>query len=123
MGAITEFSREDGYLLVKVAGRWTEANARQVIDESKCEVVQSGYGRLLFDLTQWSQPDSEYTRFASGKYLAEALPPPFRIAAFAAPGFINQFGEDAATNRGAQFRIFQDERSAVLWLMEGERAG
>ena len=75
--------------------------------------------RILFDLTKWSKPDSEMTRFYTGKYLAETLAYHFKTAAFTQPEAINKFGENTAVNRGARFRIFTDETSAIKWLMEG----
>ena len=95
------------------------ANARRVIDEVHGEATKRGHVRLLFDLRNWLAPDTELTRFFSGLHLAKALPPPFKVAAFAFPEAINRLGENAAVNRGALFRIFSDEQSALHWLMEG----
>ncbi len=115
----TEYLNEAGYLLIKVSAPWTVEAARQVIDEAKMEATKREYRRILFDLTQWSRPDSEMTRFYSGEYLAKVLAFHFKVAAFALPAAINKFGENTAVNRGARFRIFPDEASAVRWLLEG----
>jgi hypothetical protein len=121
MKASAEYFDKSGYLLIKVLVSWTEANATQVIDEAHDEATKGGHVRLLFDLRNWLAPDMELTRFFSGLHLARALDPPFKVAAFGFPEAITRFGEDAAVNRGAQFRIFSDEQSALRWLMEGYR--
>ena len=118
MNRLTSFHDRDGYLLVKVAAPWTETSAKHVIDEIKSEVTKQHHNRLLLDLTQWTEPDTEFTRFQSGKYLAKVFPPSFKIAAYTIPNVINRFGETTAINRGALFRIFPDEQSALQWLME-----
>ncbi len=119
MSTTTEFSSRHGYLLVKVIAPWTEETAKHVIHESRTEATKQGYKRILFDLTKWSKPDSEMTRFYSGQYLAETLASNFKTAAFALPEAINKFAENTAVNRGAWFRIFPDEASAIKWLTEG----
>ena len=119
MKAPAEYFDKNGYLLVKVLVSWTEANVKRVIDEAHAEATKRGHVRLLFDLRKWLAPDTEMTRFLSGSYLARVLPPPLRVAAYAFPEAINKFGEDAARNRGAIFRIFPDEQSALHWLIKG----
>lgn len=114
-----EYFEKSGYLLIKVLVSWTEADATRVIDEAHGEATKRGHVRLFFDLRNWLAPDMELTRFFSGLHLAKALHPPFKVAAFGFPEAINKFGEDAAVNRGALFRIFSDEQSALHWLMEG----
>lgn len=106
------------YLLVKVSGQWTDTAAKQALDEIRTEADRRGFKRLLLDLRDLSQPDYGMTRFWSGKHLAEVLPYPFKVAAFAKPEAITKFGETAAVNRGAWFLIFSEERMALRWLME-----
>ena len=118
MKTSAEYFDKSGYLLVKVFVSWTEANATRVIDEANGEATKRGHVRLLFDLRNWSAPEMEMTRFFSGLHLAKVLHSHFKVAAFALPEAISNFGEDAAVNRGALFRIFSDEQSALHWLME-----
>ena len=119
MTTLAEYFDKNGYLLIKVFVSWTLANAKRVIDEAYGEATKRGHVRLLFDLRNWLAPDMESTRFYSGLHLAKTLPPPFKVAAFGFPEAINKFGENAAVNRGALFRIFSDEQSALHWLVEG----
>src|SRR4051812_37835730 len=116
MKASAEYFDKDGYLLVKVLAPWTTAGATQVIDEAHREATKRGQARLLLDLRKWLAPDMESTRFFSGLHLAKVLPPPFKVAAFGSAEAINKFGENAAVNRGALFRVFSDEQAAIRWL-------
>lgn len=115
---ITEYYNEEGYLLVKVGIPWTTKTAKQMIDEARIEATKHKQYRILFDLTQWTQPDSDMTRFNSGEYLATVFTYPFKVAAFALPAAINKFGENTAVNRGAWFRIFPGKAQAIEWLMQ-----
>jgi hypothetical protein len=121
MQTSAEYFAKSGYLLVKVLVPWTERNAKRVIDEAQDEATKRGHVRLLFDLSNWSAPDREYTRFSSGLHLAKVLGRPFKLAAFGPSEAINKFGENTAVNRGAHFRIFSDQQSALHWLMEDTR--
>lgn len=118
MNRLAEFSIRDGYLVVKVPAPWTIQTAQQVIDETRREAERQSIARVLFDLTQWAKPDTEFTRFRSGEYLAKVLPPPFKIAAYGNANAITKFGENTAVNRGAWFRVFPDEEAAIRWLVE-----
>lgn len=113
-----EYFDEEGYLRVRVTVPWNEDNAKELIDGTKTEATKRGQTRILFDLSYWTQPVSEMTRFWSGEHLARVLSSPFRVSAFAAPKVINKFGEITAVNRGAFFRIFPDEQAAIQWLMK-----
>ena len=113
-----EYFDRKGYLLVKVNVPWTIEAALQLLDETKKEALNREYHLILFDLTQWSSPGSEMVRFYTGEHLAKVLNHPFKVAAFAEEKNINHFGEVVAINRGAFFRIFADEQSAIQWLME-----
>lgn len=107
------------YLLAVMNGPWTVDGATQALEATRAEADRQGHKRVLLDLRGLSKPDSEFVRFYSGRYLAGAFPPPFKVAAFAKPEAINKFGETAAVNRGAHFQIFPEECVAILWLMEG----
>ena len=113
-----EYSDESGYLRVKATVPWNTGNAKHLIDETLSEATKRGHTRILFDLSCWTRPDSELTRYFSGEYLARMLSSPFVVSAFSAPEAINGFGENAAVNRGALFRVFPDERAAIQWLMK-----
>lgn len=106
------------YLLVEMRGQWTETATKQALDAARAEADRLGSKRLLLDLRGLSRPASEMVRFWSGKYLAQILPYPFKVAAFAHPEAINRFGETVAVNRGAWFQVFPEEQRAIQWLTE-----
>jgi hypothetical protein len=117
MDEILEVHDRGAYLYVRVLVPWTTENAKRVIDEARSEAEAGGFHRILFDLTFWSRPYTEMTRFLTGEYLAQRLGGPYKTAAFSNPEWINRFGENVAVNRGADFRVFPDEQSAVDWLL------
>jgi hypothetical protein len=118
MDKLVEFFDRDAYLLARVLVPWTTETAKKIIDLTKSEATARAYHRIIFDLTFWEKPDSELTRFWSGEYLARQLGYPFKVSAFANPSNINKFAETTALNRGADFRVFGDEKSAVEWLLK-----
>ncbi|MGD0584611.1 MAG: hypothetical protein ABSA86_02395 [Oryzomonas sp.] len=116
MAIEVQFHIHPEYLLVKMCGEWTTPAMRQALNEIKTEADHQGFKHLLFDMCELSRPDSEMTRFWSGEYVAQVLPPPFKVAVFANPELVNKFGEDTAVNRGAIFKVFSDEQEALRWL-------
>jgi len=112
-----EIRNRSDYLLVKAEGLWCTEQAMEMIDQTKEAALEAGHRRILMDLSAWSKPLDEFTRFEFGVYLAEALPPPYRVAAHTDPRHINRFAENTAVNRGAQFRIFSSEEEALRWLL------
>ncbi|GAB4345077.1 MAG: hypothetical protein Fur0042_09420 [Cyanophyceae cyanobacterium] len=117
MSPVAEFTPQGGYLLVKALTPWTFNAAKQVIDGAKEAAIAQGHDYILFDLTAWIEVDTGMTRFRSGEYLARQFTPRFKLAAFALPEMIDSFGENAAVNRGARFRIFATEQEAIAWLL------
>jgi hypothetical protein len=105
------------YLLVTVHGVWTEDFARKVIDTARAEAVNCDRRRILLDLLELSRPEREFTRYLSGKYLAEAMGSQFSIAAFGRPENITRYAETVAQNRGATLTVFTDQESALEWLL------
>jgi len=105
------------YVRVLAEPPWTEESAVRLIEHAKKQAMRLGIHRILFDLQQCGPPSSEMVRYYSGAHLAEQLRHPYRVAAVAKPENINYFGEDVAVNRGAIFRVFTDEASALEWLL------
>jgi hypothetical protein len=108
-----------GYLLVVVNGEWTTENIKQKLDEVKCEADDRKTHRLFLDLRLLKMPVYEFTRFQSAEYLARVFIPPFKIASLMLPENITLFAENVAVNRGANLKVFSDERQAIGWLIEG----
>lgn len=117
MSPVAEFTSQGDYLLVKALPPWTFRAAKRVIDGAKEAAIAQGHDHILFDLTAWIEVDMDMTRFLSGEYLARQFSPRFKLAAFALPEMIDGFGENAAVNRGARFRIFGNQQAAIAWLL------
>ena len=117
MSIETEYQERQFYLIAKVRGQWTERAARHVIEEVRAEARARGFTRVLLDVRELSAPDTEMTRFHTGKQIAQSWRPPLKVAALAEPGLINRFAETVATNRGARFVVFSDEAAAHHWLL------
>lgn len=120
MSPFAEFTSKADYLLVKTLTPWTFKAAKRVIDGAKEAAIAQGHDHILFDLTPWADVDTGMTRFLSGEYLAQQFSSRFKMAAFAVPEAIDWFGENAAVNRGARFRIFGDEQAAIAWLLQDD---
>ena len=107
------------YLLATMTGPWTVPAARRALDAVRLEADRQAQKHVLLDLRGLSKPESDMVRIASGEYLAELFGPPFKVAAFANFEAINLYGVTAALNRGADFRIFPEEHTAIEWLTGG----
>jgi hypothetical protein len=105
------------HLFVTAAGAWTQETFRRIVDSARTSAINQGLTRILLDTRSVSRPDSEYTRYLSGLYLAHALPRPFRVAAVGAPGNVTHYGETVARNRGSDFMAFSDQDRAMQWLL------
>ncbi len=114
-----QYHAQPEYLQVKMRGKWNETYINMALDEIKAEADRQGFKRLLVDLLEMSRPNSEMARFLAGEHLAKIMPYPYKVTAFAKSEDINKFGETVAVNRGAWFRVFSDEQTAIEWIMEG----
>ena len=52
-----------------------------------------------------------------GEALAQAFPPPMRVAGIGRNNYVNDFVEMTALNRGARFLSFFHEDDAMAWLL------
>jgi hypothetical protein len=106
------------YVLVKVAGPWTQATVCEVLDAARDKAVACDVRRILLDLRDFSVPDSDFSRYMLGKYAAEALGSRYRVAGIGKPENITYYAEKVARNRGMLLRPFVDEEAAINWLLE-----
>ncbi|HVN97184.1 MAG TPA: hypothetical protein VMT62_12215 [Syntrophorhabdaceae bacterium] len=114
-----EYLDRTGYLVVRDASSsFTVKNAQIVTEGMLLEARNKGHNRILLDLTRWSKPKNEMVRYTIGKYLSEVIRPPLKVAVLSSPDVLNRFAETVATNRGAQLRVFSDEKLAIKWLLK-----
>lgn len=105
------------YLLVEISGVWTEASMRSYLDRAHFEAMKYKVLKLLFDLRELSDPNSEMLRYYAGQHLSQVLGYPYKIAVIARKEMYNQFGENVAINRAAHLKVFFQEMPAVEWLL------
>jgi hypothetical protein len=117
MSISIQFNNKTNYLLVKIIGKWTEQDIVPFIDDIKREADRQGVNTILLDLDDLSYPQTEMTRFYSGKKIANTFSHLYKIAGYSDSKKINKFGEIAAVNRGANFRMFDSESEAITWLL------
>ena len=105
------------YLFVSIRGKWTVTSARRAIEEIKSEAEKYDQSRVLLNLMELLPPDLPYTRFTTGKDIAQVWGSSLKVAAVARQEFITRFAENVAVNRGAKFKVFADEKQALQWLL------
>ena len=112
-----ECADKGDYVLLKVAGPWTQATVCTIVDTAREQAVASDVRRILLDLRQLSAPDSDFSRYMLGKYAAEVLGSLYRVAGIGRPDNITNYAEKVARNRGMLLRPFTDEAAAIEWLL------
>ena len=118
MERINQYIACDDYLVVVVTAPCTEEFALRIVDEAKAATKKHRATKILFDLSMWPEPNDNFVNFLFGKRLAEAFPKPFKTGAYSDGQSIRPFVENAAVNRGAQFRFFDSKTRAVSWMAE-----
>jgi hypothetical protein len=106
------------YLFVAIRGQWTEKSARQVIEDIKREAETVHQTRVLLDLMDVLAPKLMFTRFTTGKDIAEVWGTALKVATVAKPEFTTRFTENVAVNRGTRIKAFTDETQALQWLLQ-----
>jgi hypothetical protein len=105
------------YLHVKISGDFDIDAIKKRIIEGDHNLLQTKGNRLLVDATDLLAPHTEFDRFLAGKLIADVFPHPIKVAAYAKKEFINKFAEIVAVNRGANFRVFDNQADAIEWLV------
>lgn len=106
------------FLRVEISGEWTEEGMRHYIDASHDEAEKYKVTKLLFDCRNLFAPKSEMLRFHAGKHVSEVLNYPYKIAAIVKKEIYNKFAENVALNRGANVKVFFQEKEAIKWLLQ-----
>lgn len=102
-----------------MSGNWTAPNAETAFKTIQEEARKRGFTRMLFDGRKLPQSPGDMTRFYSGRFLAEYLPVPYKIAIWRHLEQVDRLLENVAVNRGARVQVFASEEEAVKWLVEG----
>ena len=108
---------KDDHVVVRADGDWTVETFRHIVDFARAEALAHGTHRILLDMRAVSRPDSAYTRYLGGLYIAHTMGSRYRIAAIGEADNVTHYGETVARNRGSDLMAFSDEERAIYWLM------
>lgn len=105
------------YSHVKISGDFdVDAFKKEIIASDRKRLKAKG-NRLLVDANDLLAPKMELDRFLAGKLMADSFPRPIKVAVYTRKELINKFAENVAVNRGANFRVFDNQAEAVEWLL------
>jgi len=112
------FRVQNDYLLALCSGKWEPKAIRSALISIEKAVSTYHKDHLLIDWRGVLKPLTDYFRFELGEQLALRFRNPIQIAMIVNNRLENQFMEDAAVNRGAFLKLFENESGAVTWLDE-----
>ena len=116
------YEARDGYLYVKVTGKFNLLRARDLISEWMEKARTHSLDRTLCDVTLLTGIDNEtmsiLTRFTIGYLVAKVLPKDFSMAILVTPQHFpdNLFSEDLMINEGANVKLTHHLEEALKWL-------
>ena len=116
------YEARDGYLYVKVTGKFNLLRARDLVSEWMEKTRIHSLHQTLCDVTLLTGVDNEtmsiLTRFTIGDLVARVLPKDFRMAILVTPQQFpdNLFSEDLMINKGANVKLTYDLDGALQWL-------
>jgi hypothetical protein len=111
-----EFEEKSGYLACTVHGHWQLQGVLELIGVVARECAARGQSRLACDIRPIEGAIPEMDRYWSGKRTGELMTG-IRILCLARDDQVNQFGLDAARNKGAVLFATSDEREGLEWLL------
>jgi hypothetical protein len=82
------------------------------------EIKKYNQSRVLVNLMEMLPPDLPFTRFTTGKDMAQVWGSSLKVAGVWKQEFITRFAENVAANRGTKLRAFTDEGQALQWLLQ-----
>lgn len=118
MGMHASVEERDGYLHISVTGSWDLPGGRRLIDFVARAAREHGVTRVLVDGRSTDSVPSDVDRYDMGRLVASELSG-IRLALLYPAPKTNKLAENVAVNRGAMFRVLDDEEAAVGWLLEG----
>ena len=118
MKIAVSYENKDGYCFVRISGEWNTDKLKEFIDGSIRHAEEYGWNSILIDGYELETPKTDFQRFLIGKYAAEAYGSRFRVALYFQPERITKFAENAAVNRGADFRVWGSKEEALQWLLK-----
>jgi len=118
MSITIDYKYKDTYLFVEISGEWKITHLPNLFENIKAEADKLKTKLIFIDINNLSKPDSDFARFLTGEKLAMVFKYEYKIAACLPTKNINHFGEVVAINRGAHFKIFDNDAEAMIWLLD-----
>lgn len=112
-----QFEIHDGFLEIRIVGVWRLDDVREAVQAVRDKAEDTGHGCLLVDMHEVAGRPSDLHRFEAAQATADAARGRFRVALIPPRELSDRFFEDAARNRGAALKAFQDRSEAVAWLL------
>jgi hypothetical protein len=116
------FRDEKRFVWAQLNGTWNLDELPPLLDSIRKECAARKCVLLLVDLLVLQNGEiSTFERYKMGMAAASLAGGVGRMATLARPDQIDpqRFGETVARNRGMNVRIFEDEKAALSWLLEG----
>jgi hypothetical protein len=107
------------YLLAEFSGDFSREAGKQCIDAMKNASREKHRSKVLLDCRKISGAMSIIDRFEVAAYAATTRTTIAKLAMLNRPDVIlpDNFVENVAVNRGANFKVFTDLENAVRWLL------
>src|SRR5688572_33352581 len=111
------YEPQEQFVRARVEGSPTLAEILELLQKLGRDSAAWPQERVLIDLRGVIPVYSFTEQFTIGEEVGRSLKHLRRFASVVAPGRITRVSEKAATHRGVNVRVFDDEDQAVTWLL------
>ncbi len=119
MGVEVECKKKEGYIHLKLKGEFPGVQILTGFDKILDFVKKYGIAKVLLDIRSFDYELSELESFSIGEYISKTyMNDLIKIACLRSLSKKNDFTETVAVNRGATFKLFDNENNAISWLKE-----
>jgi hypothetical protein len=117
MSLSVSFENHSDYFSVRLSGSIDPNEVTRVLDEVKNEADRNGQRRVFVDMRGVALPTGDMFRYIAGEHIAKVMSPPYKLVLLGDTRTINRFAENVAVNRGADLKVFDDDKAALQWLL------
>lgn len=113
-----EFEERPGYLHFRIQGPYDFEEYQYAIRAMHAACTDRAFRKSLIDITLIQGDIPQFDRYNLGIVFAEVWGREPKAAIMAPSLKINRFFENTAVNRQARVKVFPDEPSALVWLLQ-----
>lgn len=113
-----EFAERPGYIHFRILGPYSFEDYRLAIRGMHAACLERAIRKSLIDITPIEGDIPQFDRYNLGIEFAEVWGREPKAAIMVPSTKINRFFENTAVNRQARVKVFPDEPSALLWLLQ-----